>query len=147
MADHTINSISQIEKERQRLAEKYLAQSGDAWPTKKQLVVHLGPDAYNCELVIICGKLTHIANYDWYMSLALEELGRIACYQSEERYGHLKYKTVDYDFVWRYRHAIRENYNHGHNIPASGFSSLRQVKKFIQAIETVEELSMRMAVG
>lgn len=141
------NKLSPTEAERQRCAEQYLKKRNEYWPSKEQLVVHLGPDAYNCELVIICGKLTHIANYDWYMNLALEELLRIACYQGTVRYGQLKLKTVDYDFAWRYRHAIRENYNHGHNIPSSGFRSLRQIKLFIQAIETIEELSMRVAMG
>lgn len=147
MTENIINSLNQIEQERRQLAEKYLSQHGEQWPSKNRLVVHLGPDAYNYELVIICGKLTHIADYDWYMRVALEELSRIACYQSDARYGQLKYKTVDYEFVWRYRHAIRENYNHGHNIPSSGFRSLRQVKLFIQTIEAAEELLMRAAIG
>lgn len=146
MNKNVIDSINRIEKERQQLAEKYLSQTGETWPNTDRLVLHLGPDAYSYELVIICGKLTHIAGYDWYMILALEELGRIACYQSGKRYGHLKYKSVDYEFVWRYRHAIRENYNHGHNIPSSGFRSLSQVKLFIQTIEAAEELSMRSAL-
>jgi len=141
------NTLNSIETERQGCAERYLKQRNERWPSDKQLAVHLGLDAYNCNLVIICGKLTHIADYDWYIQLALEELDRVACYKSEGRYGQLKFKTVDCDFVWQYRNAIRENYNHGRNIPSSGFRSLRQIKMFIQAIEMAEELSMKVAMG
>ena len=141
------NTPNPIEAERQRCAEQYLKRRNESWPSHKKLSVRLGRDAYNFELIIICGKLNHIANYDWYMQLALEELDRVACYQTEGRYGQLKYKTVDCEFVWQYRNAIRENYNHGRNIPSSGFRSLRQIKMFIQATELAEELSMIVAVG
>ena len=141
------HKLNPIETERQRCAERYLRQRQELWPSDNQLSVHLGMDAYNCELIIICGKLNHIADYDWYMQLALEELDRVACYQGEGRYGQLKFKTVDCNFVWQYRNAIRENYNHGRNIPSSGFRSLRQIKMFIQATEMAEELSMIVATG
>jgi len=141
------NILNTIEAERQRCAEQYLRLRNEPWPSDKQLSVRLGIDGYNFELIIICGKLTHIADYDWYMRLALEELDRLACYQNEDRYGQLKFKSVNHDFVWQYRNAIRENYNHGRNIPSSGFRSLRQIKMFIQAVEMAEELSMVVAMG
>jgi len=81
------HKLNPIEDERQRCAERYLKRRNERWPSEKQLSVRLGNDAYNCELIIICGKLNHIPNNDWYMQLALEELDRIACYQSEGRHG------------------------------------------------------------
>lgn len=141
------HKLNPIENERQRCAERYLKRRNERWPSDEQLSVRLGSDGYNCELIIICGKLNHIPDNDWHMQLALEELDRIACYQSEGRYGQLKLKTIDCDFVWQYRNAIRENYNHGRNLPSSGFRSLRQIKMFIQTIEMAEELSMIVATG
>ncbi len=73
-------------------------------------------------------------DYDWYMDTALE----------------LAPKQWDYDLVLRLRDAIRENYQHAHNIPIDHLAKkARPLKKFIQAIEFMEnpEYWINMAGG
>ena len=114
---------------------------GTAQPAKRRrlgkvkLIERLGKEESGSQLVSICGKRTEIYFYDWYIEHALNEL-KFAV----DAAGILKFKSVNYEFVARFRHAIRENYNHSHNLPDSGFKRLHEIKCFISIVERIEEL-------
>lgn len=75
------------------------------------------------KIIIIRGKEYRQFDYDWYMDKALE----------------LAPKQWDYDLVVRLRNAIRENYQHQHNIPIDHLAKkARPLKNFIRAIEVIE---------
>jgi hypothetical protein len=136
-------AYERLQHERRERAEAFLKDSGQEWPAADVLSTECGRDDHECDLVVICGRLVAVPGYDWYVMRALNELARVACYQRGGRAGRLKYKSVNYEFVWRFRSAIRENYQHGHNLPDSGFESLQDIRSFIRSIERAENHAMR----
>jgi hypothetical protein len=114
---------------------------GSSQPAKQprsarlKLIERLGVEEGGSQSVRICGRRTEIYFYDWYIEHALHELQFAV-----DAHGIVKFKSVDYDFVVRFRHAIRENYNQGHNLPDTGFTRLHEIKSFIEIIDRIEEL-------
>jgi len=93
------------------------------------------------ERAMICGQAYGIMDYDWYMREALRILVSIVCTDD----GDVVDPAVTYDFVLRFRHAIRENYNHGHHLPCRHIDTLEGVKRFYRMIEQREEQAMNEA--
>lgn len=103
------------------------------------LIERHGHNENGSEVVTICGEKTLIHDYDWYMERAIRNLTAVACNKA----GEVKFKSVDYRFVRRFRDAIRENYNHGHNLPDEEFRMLTEIKIFIATIERIEARQMQ----
>jgi hypothetical protein len=75
------------------------------------------------KIIMIRGKEYRQFDYDWYMDKALE----------------LAPRQWNYDWVLRLRDAIRENYQHAHNIELDHLAKkARPLKAFIRAIEIIE---------
>lgn len=135
-------SVEAIYTERENIAREARRAQGLSWPVSANvLLVECGPDCYGCQIVVICGTVDFIPEHDWYLPHAVAELRQVACHPD----GTLKVKSVDYRFVRRFRNAIRENYQHAHNLDDSGFTSLAQIKAFVSSIERAERRAIQGA--
>lgn len=87
--------------------------------------------------ILICGQPYSVHAYDWYVCFALDVLAKFC------PLNQVRHKSITYDFVVSFRHAIREARSYRIIFHDGEFTSINQIKAYIKAINGIHNYRMR----